>query len=99
MEQSSANGVDPDDDETEAEQGNTDGKRVSGNRPVLLVWGCGEFGQHGHGHRDDVHCGDPDGRWIVPKAMQLDCKRIEQAACGASHTLVLLGRTCSTCSL
>lgn len=54
---------------------------------LLLVWGCGEFGQHGHGHKRDVHCADALGSplWLGQDRMVL------RVACGSSHTLVLTG--------
>lgn len=53
----------------------------------LIVWGCGEFGQHGHGHSEDVPCGDAVGSplWLGQDRMVVD------VACGSSHTLVLTG--------
>lgn len=52
---------------------------------LLLVWGCGEFGQHGHGHKGDVHRADALGSplWFGQDRMVL------KVACGSSHTLVL----------
>ena len=54
----------------------------------LLVWGCGEFGQHGHGHTEDVLSGDALGSplWLGQDRMVLE------VACGSSHTLVLTGQ-------
>lgn len=54
---------------------------------LLLVWGCGEFGQHGHGHTEDVLSADARGSplWLGQDRMVL------QVACGSSHTLVLTG--------
>lgn len=54
---------------------------------LLVVWGCGEFGQHGHGHSEDVPCGDAVGSplWLGPDRM------VVEVACGSSHTLVLTG--------
>ena len=54
---------------------------------LLLVWGCGEFGQHGHGHSEDVPCGDAVASplWLGQDRMVVD------VACGSSHTLVLTG--------
>ena len=53
----------------------------------LLVWGCGEFGQHGHGHTEDVLCADALGSplWLGQDRIVLE------VACGSSHTLVLTG--------
>ena len=54
---------------------------------LLLVWGCGEFGQHGHGHKRDVHRADALGSplWFGQDRMVL------KVACGSSHTLALTG--------
>ena len=55
---------------------------------LLLVWGCGEFGQHGHGHTEDVLSADALGSplWLGQDRMVLE------VACGSSHTLVLTGQ-------
>jgi len=52
---------------------------------LLLVWGCGEFGQHGHGHTEDVLSGDAlvSPLWLGQERM------VVEVACGSSHTLVL----------
>ncbi|XP_048734330.2 uncharacterized protein LOC125650251 isoform X3 [Ostrea edulis] len=48
----------------------------------LISWGCGEFGQHSHGHKEDVaFC---DG--LVKKFPTVPTKLI---ACGASHTILV----------
>ena len=56
-------------------------------RGVLLVWGCGEFGQHGHGHTEDVPKSDALGfpLWLGQDRM------VVEVACGSSHTLVVTG--------
>ena len=53
----------------------------------LLVWGCGEFGQHGHGHTKDVPSYDVLGSplWLGQDRM------VVEVACGSSHTLALTG--------
>lgn len=53
----------------------------------LLVWGCGEFGQHGHGHTKDVLSCNVLGSplWLGQDRMVVD------VACGSSHTLALTG--------
>ena len=58
------------------------------NGGLLIVWGCGEFGQHGHGHSEDVTCGDAVGSplWLGQERM------VVEVACGSSHTLVLTGQ-------
>lgn len=55
---------------------------------LLIVWGCGEFGQHGHGHSEDVPCGDAVGSplWLGQE------RTVIEVACGSSHTLVLTGQ-------
>lgn len=55
---------------------------------LLLVWGCGEFGQHGHGHTEDVLSGDAlvSPLWLGQERM------VVEVACGSSHTLVLTGQ-------
>ena len=55
---------------------------------LLMVWGCGEFGQHGHGHSEDVPCCDAIGSpvWLGQERM------VVEVACGSSHTLVLTGK-------
>ena len=55
---------------------------------LLIVWGCGEFGQHGHGHSEDVPCCDAIGSpvWLGQERM------VVEVACGSSHTLVLTGQ-------
>lgn len=54
---------------------------------LLIVWGCGEFGQHGHGHSEDVRCCDAIGSplWLGQDRM------VVEVACGSSHTLILTG--------
>lgn len=54
---------------------------------LLIVWGCGEFGQHGHGHSEDVPCCDAIGSpvWLGQERM------VVEVACGSSHTLILTG--------
>lgn len=59
------------------------------NGGLLIVWGCGEFGQHGHGHSDDVPIGDALGcpLWLG----EVD-RMVVEVACGSSHTMVLTGQ-------
>lgn len=54
---------------------------------LLIVWGCGEFGQHGHGHSEDVPCCDAVGSpvWLGQERM------VVEVACGSSHTMILTG--------
>lgn len=55
---------------------------------LLIVWGCGEFGQHGHGHCEDVPIDDAlaSPLWLGQDRM------VVEVACGSSHTLVLTGQ-------
>ena len=54
---------------------------------LLIVWGCGEFGQHGHGHSEDVPSCDAIGSpvWLGQERL------VVEVACGSSHTLILTG--------
>ena len=56
---------------------------------LLLVWGCGEFGQHGHGHTEDVprHYALEIPLWLGHN------RTVMEVSCGSSHTLVLTGKT------
>ena len=54
---------------------------------LLVVWGCGEFGQHGHGHVHDVPSADAVGSplWLGQDRL------LTSVACGSSHTLAITG--------
>lgn len=54
---------------------------------LLIVWGCGEFGQHGHGYCEDVPITDA---LVSPLWLGKD-RVVVEMACGSSHTLVLTG--------
>lgn len=60
---------------------------LTGDGGLLIVWGCGEFGQHGHGHSEDVPCCDAVGSpvWLGQERMVIE------VACGSSHTMILTG--------
>lgn len=51
----------------------------------LLCWGCGEFGQHGHGYKKEVP--------FLEGAVELFCgapeNYVKHVACGSSHTAVV----------
>ena len=53
----------------------------------LLCWGCGEFGQHGHGYKKEVA--------FLDGAVEQFCKGdnlIKYVSCGASHTAVVTSK-------
>ena len=57
----------------------------------LIVWGCGEFGQHGLAQSGDVTfemalCKFKSGAVMLP-----NCQFPVSTVCGSSHTLVLTG--------
>ena len=51
----------------------------------VLCWGCGEFGQHGHGYTKGVS--------FLDGALEPFCgvkkAQVKHIACGASHTAVV----------
>ena len=56
----------------------------------LLVWGCGEFGQHGYGHNSDVTLEGSlfeirNGKFLINHHSPV------AVASGSSHTLALAG--------
>lgn len=57
----------------------------------LLSWGCGEFGQHGHGYKKEIA--------FLDGALEMFCgPREHQAkyvACGASHTAIVTSKNLS----
>ena len=55
---------------------------------LLIVWGCGEFGQHGHGHLNDVFSNDTVE---APLWLGQD-RKVTSVACGSSHTLAITGK-------
>ena len=59
----------------------------------LIVWGCGEFGQHGHGHTQDVQSTDA----LVTPLWYGEDRLVVRVACGSSHTLIITGNTKLLC--
>ena len=53
---------------------------------LLLSWGCGEFGQHGHGHHHDVSIADSEMKFFRERKM-----KVRHIACGASHSIAVTG--------
>ena len=54
---------------------------------MLHVWGCGQFGQHGHGNKTNV----------AKERGQLEVfngDKVKLVGCGASHTMILTGLFC-----
>lgn len=55
----------------------------------LLCWGCGEFGQHGHGYKKEMTFQDG--------ALEMFCGvregHAKYVACGSSHTAVVTSRS------
>lgn len=51
----------------------------------MLCWGCGEFGQHGHGYKKEVTFTDG--------AVEMFCSarenQVKHVGCGSSHTAVV----------
>lgn len=64
----------------------TTADEIEGGR--LIVWGCGEFGQHGHGHIQDILCADA----ILTPVWCGEYRFVENVACGSSHTLIITGK-------
>ena len=54
----------------------------------LLSWGCGEFGQHGHGHLEDVN---PIKGHVENFYKYCSGDGIKGISCGGSHTVVITG--------
>lgn len=58
----------------------------------LLCWGCGEFGQHGHGYKKEVQ--------FLDGALELFYgpreNQAKHIACGASHTAVVTSKCSPT---
>ncbi|XP_070542195.1 uncharacterized protein [Ptychodera flava] len=61
----------------------------NGSRDVgeLIGWGCGEFGQHGHGSGGDVSAEQGLLKIFSRTGDPLSCTKI--IACGASHTVIV----------
>ncbi|XP_025077911.1 ultraviolet-B receptor UVR8-like [Pomacea canaliculata] len=54
----------------------------------LLCWGCGEFGQHCHGHSGDVGFSDA---MVDPCSLEGSSGGVSAVACGSSHTVLVTG--------
>ena len=65
--------------------GDEDGDPDEGRGGELISWGCGEFGQHCHGTKEDV----PYSSGLLKDNLSSCVKFV---ACGASHTIVVTGR-------
>ncbi|XP_038079436.1 ultraviolet-B receptor UVR8-like isoform X2 [Patiria miniata] len=66
----------------------------------ILTWGCGEFGQHGHGHTNNVEPEESLMRHFYERVAEIVgtgkglsagsvVERLKTFACGASHTVVV----------
>ena len=55
---------------------------------LLLVWGCGEFGQHGHRHQNDVPISAGSMNHLILGQDSI----VALVACGSSHTIVVTGK-------
>lgn len=56
------------------------------NSGMLLSWGCGEFGQHGHCHHSDVSLVDSEVKFFTERRA-----KVKHMASGASHSIVVTG--------
>ena len=65
--------------------GDEDGDPDEGRGGGMISWGCGEFGQHCHGTKEDV----PYSGGLLKDNLS-GC--VKFVACGASHTIVVTGR-------
>jgi len=54
----------------------------------FISWGCGEFGQHGHGAQEDVTIGDG----LMENFCQRKNSNVKMSACGASHVIVVTSK-------
>jgi alpha-tubulin suppressor-like RCC1 family protein len=61
---------------------------VDDDEGILLVWGCGEFGQHGHGHQNDV----PINTGTTNPLLIGNDGLVSLVACGSSHTVIVTGQ-------
>ena len=59
----------------------------------LVVWGCGEFGQHGLDQNGDVTFEMALSKYKCGEMMLPNSECPVFSVCGSSHTLVLTGRT------
>ena len=58
----------------------------------LIVWGCGEFGQHGSNQSGDVTFEMAIRKFKSEEFMLPHCEFPVTTFCGSSHTLLLTGR-------
>ena len=65
------------------------GSKIDSVNGRLLSWGCGEFGQHGHGHTEDVLPGQAYLENFY-QCFGMDV-RIKAISCGGSHTVIVTG--------
>ncbi|KAJ7312657.1 hypothetical protein OS493_039581 [Desmophyllum pertusum] len=60
------------------------------NGGLLIVWGCGEFGQHGHGHSEDVPIGDalgcPPCGWMIIRSTAGGTVTVAHLGVGTTET-------------
>eukprot|EP00794_Sanderia_malayensis_P000498 gene498-1144_t len=54
---------------------------------MLYVWGCGQFGQHGHGHTRNVPA--KNGSLELRSGCEKNEEVIKLISCGASHSIAL----------
>ncbi|XP_076465916.1 uncharacterized protein LOC143297438 isoform X2 [Babylonia areolata] len=54
--------------------------------PTLYCWGCGEFGQHGHGHKADISFQESE---VMQFGSTTALGTVCHISCGASHTVVV----------
>lgn len=52
----------------------------------LISWGCGEFGQHGHGIQEDIPIDDG----LIDNF--INNSQVKMVACGASHVIVVTSK-------
>ena len=54
----------------------------------FISWGCGEFGQHGHGRKEDVAMDDG----LMEQFCHKENSQVKMAACGASHVIIVTSK-------
>lgn len=65
--------------------GEEEGDPDEGGGHRVISWGCGEFGQHCHGCKEDVAFSIGLLKEILPG-------QVKFVACGASHTILVNGK-------
>ena len=58
------------------------------NSGYFVCWGCGEFGQHCHGSKQEVTFQDG----CVEKFCEQQAGRVKHVGCGSSHTVVVTSK-------